>query len=290
MTVVTPTWYSNDEAIVTVSQSGLLTVIGYGRTLVSATFQGLSESVNVQALPKGTFILTGNVSEANGAGGIDGAAVSLKGGTVSGSRSTTADEYGFYRFAGVAGPMTISATHAGYVRKDTSVTVAGDLVADIELTPANPPANIAGTYRLTIDASASCGARLPEAARSRTYTATIEQDGANLSVSLSGAEFIEADGHSVGDHFSGRILGRQATFYLARFRYDSYYGTFIYGVVEKLNEQYLAIDGDAETSVTASTISGALAGDIDVYNGNPAEGGIRTITCADDNHRLTFSR
>jgi hypothetical protein len=65
---------------------------------------------------------------------------------------------------------------------------------------ARPP-TVAGTYRLTITASDTCEpdpfyngtlgvpAALPAEARSRTYIATITQDGAHLLVTLSGAQF-----------------------------------------------------------------------------------------------------
>ncbi len=283
-------WNSDDPSIATISAGGLLTGVGYGVTQVSAYFDGNSSGVEVRVLPNGTFVLTGNITEAVGLP-IDGAAVSLKGGTVTGPRSVTT-ESGFYRFAGVAGAITIGVTHSGYVREDSPVTISRDTVVDIELAPNNPPANIAGVYQLNIAASGSCSGRLPAAARSRTYRAEIDQAGAGISVTLSGADFIETGGGytppRLSNAFSGRVVGTHVTFDLFTSAYD-FYNDQAYAVAERVGNQYLAISGTAETTATVSKISGSLAGAFDLFNSPPAQQR-PDVTCTAGNHRFMFTK
>lgn len=76
---------------------------------------------------------------------------------------------------------------------------------------ADPPGqsriNVAGTYTLTVVAEGtgapSCG--VAEVLKPRVYTAAVEQSGADLKVSLTGADFIVGpDGN--GNSFSGKVM------------------------------------------------------------------------------------
>jgi hypothetical protein len=56
-------WTSNDPAVLTVSPSGLLTVVVFGSTGVSVTYQNRAAGQNVTATPPGTFVVAGWVRE-----------------------------------------------------------------------------------------------------------------------------------------------------------------------------------------------------------------------------------
>ena len=57
--------------------------------------------------------------------------------------------------------------------------MTADQSLDVEITPRSAPAGVAGIYRATFTASASCTS-LPADLRTRTYTARIDQDAARL--------------------------------------------------------------------------------------------------------------
>jgi TolB-like protein len=63
-------WQAGDARIVTVSQTGLLSVVGFGSTWTSFTYQSRSAGITVAATPSGTFVIAGRVREP-GAGGIN---------------------------------------------------------------------------------------------------------------------------------------------------------------------------------------------------------------------------
>jgi hypothetical protein len=283
-------WSSGDESIVTVSNSGLVSATGYGRTVIQADYAQQSVTLDFTVLPEGTFIMSGVVSEGGGLP-IEGAQISLSGGTVTGPRSTTANDVGFYRFSGVAGTIAVSATHPGYVRQEQTVSVSRDVEVDFQLKQTNPPANVGGSYKLTIAAAASCSSQLPATARSRTYHAEISQDGARLRVVLSGANFIETGGGyygpSTSNSFNGRALGNRITFDL-RAGGGYFYGDHFH-IAEALDNRFLTVSGTAETSVSGPKISGVLVGEIDIFDSHP-DLGRPAIVCPADDHRFTFAK
>lgn len=61
-------WVSTHSANIAVSPGGMVTVMRFGQSHVSATYQGKSSSLNVQATPPGTFVVWGRVREPGGAG------------------------------------------------------------------------------------------------------------------------------------------------------------------------------------------------------------------------------
>ena len=87
-------WFWGDARVATVSPSGLVTVVGFGATWISATYQSRGASMTVTATLPGTFVLAGRVREP-GAGGIANVPVVD---TVSG-RSATTDSDGYFSVA-----------------------------------------------------------------------------------------------------------------------------------------------------------------------------------------------
>ena len=52
-------WVSSDASSIIVSPDGKATVIRFGQSYITATYQGESASLNVQATPPGTFVAVG---------------------------------------------------------------------------------------------------------------------------------------------------------------------------------------------------------------------------------------
>jgi hypothetical protein len=278
------TWSSSDTAVVTVSDSGVMTAIAFGVAGVTASYRGQHDHLDVRVLPSGSFILTGSITEPVDVR-IDEARVAVTGGDSAGPRSTIA-EGGFYRFIGVSGAITVTASRSGYASQERSVTMSQDRTVNLQLAPNTKPAQISGTYRLTFTASSSCSGELPTAARKRTYTAAVRQAGAAVDVTLSGADFVmntPGCDASLANSFSGVVRGNRISFDLQSASY--YFYSECYRVAEQLEPDVLGILGDAEGTTSGSNISGNLAGRFDIVEPHL----YRTrVTCSADNHQFTF--
>ena len=95
--------------------------------------------------------------------------------------STTAAASGAYRLVGAAGDIEVRASLPGLESQIRSVRVSSDRTGvNFALVPANS-ANVAGAWRLTIEASPLCHTLL-ESVRTRTYQAVVDQSGARATV------------------------------------------------------------------------------------------------------------
>ena len=151
---------------------------------------------------------------------------------------------------------------------------------DVDITPRFAPASVAGTYRVTFTASASCTILSAEQ-KTRTYTAQIDQDAARLVVTLSGAPFVSRQ-----NTFSGKVSGDTVTFDVgsAFVYYGYYYGT---AAVQELlpSGQILGIFGTITAPVTPQSISATYAGGYSLRSTNG-----RPTTCAGNDNRVVFTR
>ena len=120
--------------------------------------------------------------------------------------------------------------------------------------PTPPRENHSGVYTLTITAR-SCSPGFPEAAQRRVYTARVEQTGADLRVSLSGADFLPAS-----NTFTGAVEPTgQITFWIQPLSYWEYYGAEL---EERLSDgTLLMIFGTIRATGTPAGISGTAGDD-----------------------------
>jgi hypothetical protein len=88
------TWQWGDARVVTVSPSGLLTIVGFGATWISASYQSRGAGATVTATLSGTFVIAGRVREPAAGGVADVRVVD----TMSG-RSATTDSDGEFSLA-----------------------------------------------------------------------------------------------------------------------------------------------------------------------------------------------
>jgi hypothetical protein len=149
--------------------------------------------------------------------------------------------------------------------------------------------NLAGTYTLTISASAECRDRLPQEVWTRRYTATVTQSGPLLDVALSGATFV-VDASSKGDGFRGRIEPGRAVFTID-------YGDFYYyriwpDVVEEIDPSlYFYVYGSVMAAVTPGNVSGALNGTLFTVTGDPRRTNpAPNRSCTSAVHQLVLQR
>lgn len=92
-------WTSTDPSVVTVSSSGLLTVLRFGATAISARYQTRSATVSLRPSPPGTFVIAGWVREP-GEGGVAGVTVT----DVGSLGSTQTNSNGNYSLVGLPTP------------------------------------------------------------------------------------------------------------------------------------------------------------------------------------------
>jgi hypothetical protein len=268
------TWFSSQSAVATVS-AGAVTGVALGVVTIRVNFERWTSSMNIVIEPDGTFILSGKVTEAGGLA-VGGATVEVISGT---PNQTITNSGGFYRLFGVGGTSILRFGKTGYFDERRSVTMSADQSLDVEITPRSAPAAVAGTYGLTVTASASCTI-LPAELKTRTYTARIDQDAARLMVTLSGASFV-----SMHNTFSGRVFGDAVTFDMGGS--GIYYGFYYYGtLLQELlpSGQILGIFGTMTAPATPQSLSGTFGGGFTLKTGST-----RTSCAANDN-RLVFTR
>jgi hypothetical protein len=267
-------WTSSHPDILQISEAGIATGVRDGESGVSGQFEDRSSVAVLLVLETGTFSARGTVTD--GLLPVENARVDVLSGTGTG-KSATSNEMGSFKLYGVAGQIDLRVSASGFHDLTRSVTVTSNQsISSFRLDSSNSPANIAGTWTLTLEAAGTCSG-LPDSARKRTYTAAIKQEGTKLRVELSGADF-----HQWMNAFSGRILDNDVLLKLTTYEY---YGPF-FDLAERLdpNLDYTAV-GTATGRATATSIATAFDGVI-------AVGPQRTqqTTCASRDHRMTLVR
>ena len=260
--------------VATVS-GGAVTGIALGRTMIRVNFERGSTSMTIVIEPDGTFIVKGKVTEAGGLG-VLAATVEVISGPPN-QVQTNSD--GFYELFGVGGTSILRFGKTGYFDERRSVTMSADQTLDVEITPRSAPASVAGTYRVTFTASASCTI-LPAELKTRTYTATIDQDAARLLVTLSGASFV-----TMQNTFSGKVFGDTVTFDMGTAAITMatyYYGTLLQEVLP--SSQILGLFGTMTAPATPQSISGTLAGGFTLKTGDTH------TSCAANDNQVVFTR
>jgi hypothetical protein len=212
------------------------------------------------------------------------AQVEIIGGVGTG-RSTTVP-VGYYQFDGLTGDIELRASKPGFESQVRMVRGGSDRPrVDFELVPTNP-ANIAGAWRLTIQASPSCDTLL-ESVRTRTYRAVVHQSGARATVAFVDDTVVASTIEAVVQENAVRVLiGNQ--------NHDS-----TDGFRERVApETVLAILGSVpEATLSPSRISGLLHASIVTYE-VPTNASLEellrlgrvTSSCLDSDHRFTLER
>jgi hypothetical protein len=249
-------WASTNARVLQVSSAGIVTAGERGETNLNARYQNRSATAPMMVLPSGTFRLNGQVTDSGFP--LEGVTVAVIGGTGEGLTSLTSST-GAYALYGVSGQVKLHAKKDGYLNRIEEVQVAENRAFGFEMAVDGQRRDLSGTYTLNL-AAAAC-ARLPDSAQNRSYVATVEQNGPQLTVRLSGADFIVTRGY--GDHFSGFVSADgNVTFAIG----DAYYYYYYYGhfdFVERVNTaSALVVQGVVNATASPTLMSGSLNGSI----------------------------
>jgi len=279
------TWRTGNGNVLTVSSAGLATGRQNGETSVTASYTGrFATKPSVLVLAAGTFRLSGTVTDEGVP--LSGATVRVALGTGQGQSTFTGG--GAYRLYGVAGPIEVAATKAGYQELKKRFTVNGNETVDFPMQLTNQRIPIGGTYVLELTAAPNCST-LPAEVRSRRYTAVVTQTGPRLTVTLSGGNFTTQQGR-VLNTFSGEADPFGVQFEMGGgfyYYYYYYFGLYNPQIAEQLSPTtQFAVGGSVRASVSGSRISGTLAGMMGTYDNN-----FRKIAaCSSGSHQFLMSK
>lgn len=250
-------WTSSNANVLAVDAGGRASGRAPGEAVVWARAHSRVANTTIMVLPDGTFRLVGQVREAGIV--LNGATVSVVDGTGAGQSART-DNAGLYALYGVAGRIRLHATREGYQPLMQDVTVDAHQTLNLELALVNPRPNLTGAYAFTFAARDCPSPPMPAEALHRTYGAEITQQGPQLTVRLTDADFILTNGR--GNGFSGTLSPEsRVTFQIGTAYY--YYGFYsgFSEVVERFDSTAtLLIGGFAEGRYDAGTIRGTISG------------------------------
>jgi hypothetical protein len=229
--------------------------------------------------------------------GVPGARVEITAGSAAGMVALTepvAPSGGSYTFLGVGGDTEFRVTKDGYEPLVRTVRVTDHQQINFYLKPLVERSDFSGTYTLTI--TANCSSGLPDELRIQTYTAILTQDGARLTLTLSGANFLRDNGVTL-NNFAGGIEPSLVWFYPRGFSFgDPLEGTkdVSYGdvMVQLTSSTFLSIDGWVTAKVSPTGLDGYLYGQIEVVERLGAGGSDwRSLDkCSSTHHRFGMSR
>ena len=134
--------------------------------------------------------------------------------------------------------------------------------------------------------------QLPDDAKSRTYAASLVQDGARLDVTLSGPG-LHGGTPPTETKFSGRVVDKTVTFQIgsSSSSYYYYFGPATILLEQLTSTRYFSLFGSATGTIAGSSISGRLSGSfqsIDAPNGLNYPG-MQVTSCAQGDHQFAFS-
>ena len=282
-------WNPTNSPFLQITPTGLATGKARGSTTVFVTFDRRNVSQRVIVVPKGTFRLTGTVKESGF--GIANVAINVLSGAGQGLTALTTTN-GAFELYGVAGAVQLHLKKEGYQNGLQQLDVTSHRNADFEILADRPRKNYSGNYQLTISAASSCatGNRpLPEAARRRTYSATVTQDGARLTVTLGDADFIVTDGH--GNRFFGYVDPDDLVTFPIGDAYYYYYYSGHFDIVERLsNTSALAIVGTLSSRATSTSLSGTMNGALMVSSRSTPPFTSFSSQCFSNSHQFEMLR
>ena len=186
-------WNSFRSNVLSVTGAGRVTGMSLGDSVLQARLSSLVASREIIVVPRGTYRVSGAITEADSPSTpVGGARVEVQGNAAVPPVQSFGD--GRYRLYGVSGPVRLRAEKAGYEAVTTDTVVSTHGTVNFVLPLSGPRLHVSGLYSLTIAAAAECRDRLPEEAWTRRYDATVHQQGPLLRVELSGATFVVSGG------------------------------------------------------------------------------------------------
>ncbi len=251
-------WTSTDPGVVEINSTGVARAIERGEALIQVSYQSRMASIRTFVLPPGTYRLHGTVTDSGI--GLAGVMVTVIDGVGQGLTTAT-NETGAYALYGVRDRVRLQAKSARFFDEVQELDVTDHRMFNFEMRLEGQRRDLRGRYRLTIDRNPTKGSSCPgpELPETRSYDATLDQDGPRLVVALSDADFIVTRGR--GNGFTGTITGSdRVTFNLGE--EDAYYWEErVQDLVERISDSHsLVIAGRVTAGLSPSGISGTLSG------------------------------
>ena len=168
---------------------------GEASVRVQIPFQGSSPATTptlpVLVLEPGTYRISGTVTSA---GLPEPAAVEIVSGTGIGLRTTSnsLDGVGRYALYGAAGNVELRVSADGFDQQIRRIVVTDNMTSDFDLGPLVTPTDLSGSWAVTVSASSSCRAMLPEIGWEREFDVSIAQQGTRLSITRTSPTFYES--------------------------------------------------------------------------------------------------
>lgn len=263
------TWTSSDSAVLSVSSGGRITGGAVGEAMLQAALHDLSASTPVRVIPAGTFSVAGIVRASGPTSPLAGVEVQLI--TPSGEVLTTQTGPAGFRFYGVAGHARLRVSRRAFHPYEAEIDIQDHLTHDVSLSSID----IGGSYTLTLSASSRCH-EFPDALRTRTYSATIAQEGASLMVTVQSPSIYPGWNN---DRFTG-IIGETNDVI-----FDLSFDEWPMGPVTEFSAF-----GRMTGTISAGRLSGFLDGDMAALVTNEGGRGNRRVTCTAPDHGVLFSR
>jgi hypothetical protein len=274
-------WQTNNPGIIAISPSGMVTALAVGGATITVSFGGKTGvKPGIVVLTPGTYRLIGTAT-ANGVP-LFGVRVIVTTGTSAGMVTTANPHYTFW---GVSGDTEILATKEGYRETRTRIMVTKDPERlDVELRPLLSEGSVEGIYTLTVTAPLECGAALPEAARVKTFTAVLSQEGSRVTATLEGANFLTWNSR-VYNSFNGSLAGNQLAFYIGEGNYYEWPDVSQY----LTPPAFYFLGGSVTTSISPRGLEGTLTGTLGVGEYNDFRF-IERASCHSTGHRFELVR
>lgn len=264
--------------VFTVSDGGLVTGSAQGegnltarypagiRTDDSITFLPgtmTSSPLRVLVLEPGTFRVSGTVTESERP--FPGVRVTVVAGRRAGLQVSTGTD-GMYMLYGLAGPTELGVSEEGLQPQVRSIVVNDQQVVDFNLQPIPGYNSLTGDWRLTLNASPSCGSAVSSDAARRTFRARIVQRGPQLTLEVTSPQRVILDGYP--STASGGVSGNSVSF---RFQTQNpeERNPPLWTLLEMLEPgRFLGIGALGGGERSGNTITGTLSGTFAIYR-NP---------------------
>jgi len=190
--------------------------------------------------------------------------------------------------------VQLRASRDGFEQQVHRLVVTDNATDDFDLKPLVATTDLSGSWILTLSASSSCRANLPEVGRSREFDARITQQGTHFYVTLASPTIYDFNAPSYdGD---GRIFGQALSFLIPG---DTGYDDWSYPeVFDRLSPtQWLGISGFAQGTVTGSeiraTLDTTMGGAFDYWESLPTDpfpAGRSQAVCHAKDNSMVFRR
>jgi hypothetical protein len=258
---------------------------------------------SVIVLPAGQFKLWVKVTEDQVTAPIFDVRVEVVSGPEAGLVVST-DWTGSAVLFGVPADSQLRLTKEGYTSTVHSMRLDSHRGVSLQMFPSGSRLDLPGQYQLTITSGVCADGNLPDAVKTRTYTARMWNAGLMIHVELSGADFAvewcPLCFETRGNRFMGQTQALDARFTLSEYGppedgYDD--GAAQWGYYPSLAERlpdgrFLSIAGRAIVAPSADGYAGSLDGTIAVYDSlSQVERAGRVLaSCRSNAHRFTLVR